>query len=390
MRGETGFSTLFSGAAGRLLGVISLGLLLVWAFSRSSPIPETQTQSVVQIEPDTISQSRAAGSVGTAWKSKPHIAYTEYAKLDEVIGLLGGGNDLDSGDLQRAKLLLDQVFHAGSEALPTIHDFLLSGADVAFPVTLGDESHSLRLILIQMLSYIDDPEVVEVALDAMQSTREPMEVYLLSSIVNDWSEPGWHDEGILNFVERVLQHEILEGKVDSLGPLIQVLGEQGDETTAGKLADMPSYLQQSAAVAMAQLPDGSGIPFLVDEIRDSGSYTLQGRLALRLLAQSAAAQPNAANELVRLAAENKIPLEMWLELMKLINGDERLQLVITRGQRADQEIIFHPEGDEIWYRVRSSSPDIQGKQTRALLDQLYSVTTDNDVRRMLKNANQLF
>ncbi|MEH6467157.1 MAG: hypothetical protein V7722_05960 [Porticoccus sp.] len=388
MKGTIGFVALVTRPVSQLIGVIFLGLLMVWALSRPSLTPDIQGQSAVPSESATISPNRVAGVA--PWELTPPTTYTAYTKLDEIVGLLEEGGELDSWHLQRVKLLLDQVFQFGPEALPTIHDFLLSGTDAPLSATLVDDSSSVRLILIQMLRYMDDPKVVEVAFDTLHFSQDPMEVYFLASIVNDWSEPGWYNKDVLSFVEGVLQQNILEGEVDSVGPLIQILGEQGDETTAGKLAAMPPYLQQSAAVAMAQLPDGSGMPFLVNEARSSGGYTLQGRLALRLLAQSALAQPSAANELVQLAAENKIPPEMWPELMKLIKGVERLQLVVDSGQRADQEIIFHPEGDEVWYRVRAPSQNTQDKQNGELIGRLYAVTTDSSVRRLLETTHRSF
>jgi len=279
-----------------------------------------------------------------------------------------------------SRRLLDLLFQQDGDALPAIQDYLLASA----PRTAAVDS-DLRLALIGMLRHIDDPRAADVALDAVRETRDPMEIYLLSRVVRDWVGPGWQDGELIRAVDLALQQLFLEEREAQAGPLLQLLGELGDSRSLAQLATVPHHLEQAAYIAMAYLPDGSGIPLLQDIVANDGADTSQGRLAIRLLCQAAVAHPDAARALEALTASGRVPSDMWPELLELIKGEEQLQLVAESTDRADRETIFHPRGEEVWYRVKGGP--VQDRQRyRALLERLGDMTGDREVRRLFAKA----
>lgn len=286
---------------------------------------------------------------------------------------------LNERDIERAHYLLDTLFQSGLSALPVVRE-LLNIREITAPT---DEHRSLRMALINMLWYLDDPVVKGIALDGLHNTIHPAEIYELASLVREWSPPGLHQWEILRVANSALQQGMEQSAGESLGPLFQVLGEFGDDATLTQLQAMPKHMEQYAAVALAMLPDGKGIPALVDDAKTGGANTLQGRLAIKLLGQMTLEQPSAADALVGLVSDNAIPLALWPELKELISGSRRIQVTVQTGQRASRNIIYLPTGNQVIYEVRTPPLSDAFDACSALLNRLLSVTQDKNAQRAM-------
>src|SRR5205814_3448939 len=73
-----------------------------------------------------------------------------------------------------------------------------------------------------------------------------------------------------------------------------------------------------SAIALAELPDGGGIPALIEMAQGASSGKLN---ALEMLAQLSTQYPDARAALVEQARANKISPNMWPYLTPLLAGD---------------------------------------------------------------------
>jgi len=126
-----------------------------------------------------------------------------------------------------------------------------------------------------------------------------------------------------------------------------------------------------ATLALAGLPDGVGIPALIELVRDPSVTTLgSGDFALRPLAQAAVQYPEAARALIEQARANQIPDAAWPTVIASLAG--------TYIQYGNQ-----------WFG--STAPPANGSdaeitQRIALIDQLLAVTANSAARTSLQTT----
>ena len=107
---------------------------------------------------------------------------------------------------------------------------------------------------------------------------------------------------------------------------------------------------------------------------EAGQDTLQGRLALQLLAQQAPQQPEAAAALIELAEQGVIPNGLWPYVLDIVAGSWE----ITVSEPPSDDLIgshtyYHAEGNQVIYRVARHEDDIgEGREEQRLhlLDRL--------------------
>ena len=92
------------------------------------------------------------------------------------------------------------------------------------------------------------------------------------------------------------------------------------------LADLETAAGQwtyYAPMALANLPDGAGVPALIGMARNSDNVSKGGYgVVLQVLAQMAAQHPEAGTTLVDLARRGRIPERLWPSLASSLTGEQ--------------------------------------------------------------------
>ena len=271
--------------------------------------------------------------------------------IDDLLTLL----DQPLSDLQaeRFRELMAELAAQGQAALPVIRDYLLSGEDHLFPDE-GKFGHpSLRLAMIDALQKTAAEDVPLISLVLLQSQVSAPEFIALSGYLEK-SEPGFYQTEITAAGRQFLA-QAAETNSTELGPVYELLGQAG-ATSVADLTAAPSHLSHYASVGLALLPDGQGVPALLDQIHQSDLKfdDQQELLQLKLLAQVAAEQADAAAALAEFARQKLIPDSAWPEIAAIAAGLERIQLNRHEGTVLSSQQIASPYGYQVLYRTRVS------------------------------------
>jgi len=149
-----------------------------------------------------------------------------------------------------------------------------------------------------------------------------------------------------------------------------------------------------ATIGLAQLPDGAGIPTLIQMAQ--GSASARGS-ALEMLAQVSSQYPEARAALLDMARANKIGPNLWAYLTPLLAGDQYyyqdapLQGSLPAGSGRPPPGAHVAFGNQHFYTapdLGSLTPE-QVSQRRALIDELQGVTSDPAAVKALQAARAL-
>jgi hypothetical protein len=207
---------------------------------------------------------------------------------------------------QAWKQALQDLVRAGPASTPIIKEFLAKNQDVAYPSSGGHNPlgyPTLRAGLIDALSQIGGPEANDALTQILQTTPYPTDLAALSKVMDPQ-----YQESILGAARQQLsvaaQGQL--GGVD-VGPLFQILASQaaaGVDVTA----DLTQYATKwpyYSAIALAQLPDGSGLNGLIQMAQGAAGSTQNP--GAEALSELAADNPQARSTLLELAKNNQLP-----------------------------------------------------------------------------------
>jgi hypothetical protein len=288
----------------------------------------------------------------------------------------------------RFQSLLTQLANQGDAAVPMIRDFLLSGEDQTLPADGTFRYPSLRLGLIDVLQRAGGEEAQLVSLELLQTEISAQEFVALSGYLEK-QDPGFYQTEIHQAGRQLLLAQIAGLESVELGPVYQLLAEAG-ATSVAELNQAPEQLQHYASVALALLPDGTGLPALLDELQGSDLIfdDQLDFLKLKLLAQLAVDQPAAAATLADLASHNLIPERLWPEIAAIAGGLERIQLSNNGGAVVSRHQISSPYGDQVVYRSRTGGPRDAAEALARLqiVENLYQVAPGDAARQALASV----
>jgi hypothetical protein len=268
------------------------------------------------------------------------------------------------GAMERAEHtaeLLQRLRALGADALIPIRDYLLDAGKA------GTVPPALRQALVDVLLSLGLPEVEDLALQLLASGPAAGEVLQLGQYL-EFVQPGKYSEVILAAAEQTL---IDTDPVTALpADFFLLLGALGTEETAMMLAELQEQYGAYASLALASIPDGAGLPSLAQDARlfEAGQDTLQGRLAVQLLAQMAPQFPQAAAALIELAERGAIPHDLWPYVLDLVAGNWELTLIEPQaGNLNGSHTFYRPEGNQVIYRAsRSYGETDDGFQSQRL------------------------
>lgn len=284
----------------------------------------------------------ASPPASRATRSGPPPAFDAHDVLDELSGQDWNG---ETGGDEHTTLLLRRLRALGADALIPIRDFLLDASKT------GAVPHELRQALLDVLLSLGLPEVEDVALQLLASAPAAGEVLQLGQYL-ETVQPGKYSEVILSAAEQAL----IDADPAAALPadFFLLVGALGTEETALLLSELQAQYGAYASLALALIPDGGGLSSLAQDARlfEAGQDTLQGRLAVQLLAQLAPQFPQAASVLLELAEKGAIPHDVWPYVLDIVAGNWELTLIEPRpGDLIGSHTFYRPEGNQVIYRA---------------------------------------
>jgi hypothetical protein len=236
--------------------------------------------------------------------------------------------DLSSGAVTPEKAAAwketwQQLTQQGAAAVPAIREFLERRENLNFES--GSEGSllghpTLRLALLAALSRIGGPEATAALVAMLPTTTDPRELAALASYL-ETAAPGQHRQAVLDATRKSLALAAagkLEGQ--DAGPLFGVFQQWGGTNVLTDLTDAMSQWKYYAAITLANLPGGDGVPVLVQMARNPEMPKATQGVALQMLAQIAAQNPAARTALVERARANEVPEATWAEIASMLGG----------------------------------------------------------------------
>jgi hypothetical protein len=168
----------------------------------------------------------------------------------------------------------------------------------------------------------------------LRDSNSALELALISEVLESLT-PGYYREEIVKAARKTLEEVISDDDPASepyMAPVFDLLQRHGDERVVASLESVPERWQPYATVALAKMPEGQGVPSLVDAVRSAGALrTLGGQQALRMLAQVSLEDDRAYEVLVDKARTDTIPGHLWSRIAAVLAGDEQGQIAPPAG-----------------------------------------------------------
>jgi len=321
------------------------------------------------------------------WTGENNTRNAAYLHLLDLIDELEFVNTSESGT--RIKNLTKWVQANREEALPAIEQFLLGDSDFRFTDENYEEVKTLRLSLLDMLAKVEDPGVIDTVIRVGEKTRSPVEMAKLLQVMQFWELPDGYRDHLLGLAEGLLSASLEnEQASNEIPPLLEQIALMGDEKTLLLLQETPPQLAQYAAVALARIPDGSGVRLLSDQLMASSPDRYQWHWRVRLVAQEAARQVEARQSLLRLQEQGFLNDQLLEELMPILMGKRRYSLTKPeRNRLAGIHEVSMQSGTQSIYQLRTNLGSFEEREkTLELMDALYENSTDKTVRKKIASA----
>jgi len=185
------------------------------------------------------------------------------------------------------------------------------------------------------------------------------------------------------------------GKLEAadVAPLFEVLHKYGDTSVVSELMQTAQQWNYYSAIALAKVPDGGGVPALIDMAQSSSI----GRLsALQMLAQVSITYPEAHQALIDQARADKISPNLWPYLTPLLAGDQyhyqdsAFDAPPRESERAGNSahVLFGNQHFFMAPEVANLTAE-EINQRMALIDELQSVTSDPAALQALQRSRDL-
>lgn len=321
-----------------LLGLLIVGVAVAYKIFQNAPPPASAptTTAPAQNSPPLraiVPAEQAATAPVAAPPVKAPAAPVRAASIPPVdarqlmatLTSLNTNGPLSADDVQKWKESLQQLVRQGASSVPTIKDYLAQNMDASFAGVPGADQlgyASLRAGLLNALGQIGGPEATSALLQTLQSTPFPADVAQIAATLQQQS-PGQYDGDIMTAVRA----QLTQASADQLGnanvgPLFQLLGAAAANGTDVS-ADLTQYASKwpyYASIELANLPNGTGLPALLQMAQDTpGSGQIA---ALQALAQLAPGNSQVAAALVNLAQQGQLSDAALSQLAPYLAGRE--------------------------------------------------------------------
>ena len=294
------------------------------------------------------------------------------------------------------KTNFQRLIQQGVVVVPAIREFLETNMDVNFlPDAAGMLGYSsARMAMFDALAQIGSP-VAEDALDeALQNSTNPREIAQLAQDLEKLN-PGVYQRDVLGATRQALTKAANGNLPDAdVAPLFQVLQQYEGADAVADLEGSASQWNFYATIALAQLPDGAGVPSLVQIAAGQQGNTRTA--ALEMLAGVASQSTAAQDALVNLVRQNNLSSYDWITLVPFLAGNQMVfqnsafENVLSTVNPNDLRKTMIASSNQSFYTAPLAALTAgQINQQQALIDRLLSVTKDPGGIRALQHSKAL-
>jgi HEAT repeat protein len=294
---------------------------------------------------------------------------------------------------KRWKQNLQQLVQQGSAGIPAIQEFLRQNLDYAF----GDTGRQLlgyssaRGAMFDALAQIGGAQAVAAMTGVLQTTGDPREIALLAQSLEKL-DPGQHQQEVVNAAEQALAlaREQKSPTMD-VAPLFEVLQKYGGAAVVGDLQNAARQWNYYAPIALGQLPDGAGIPTLLQMAQDPNVTGNMRSATLLSLAQVFDQSPEARAALEAQARANSISGFAWVIMAPVLAGD-RVEFYDSAfdNRQGPPEVVASrstsTSDNQRFYSIPVEISPAQGSQRLAFIDEMLAATSDPDARVALQQS----
>jgi hypothetical protein len=303
------------------------------------------------------------------------------------------GSQLSPAQAGVFKEQLQQLVQQGAPGIPAILEFLDKNQDVMFGQEQARSAGygSARAAMMDALRQIGGPEGIQGTLEVMNTTGDPREILALARNLETMS-PGEHRQEMLEATRQTLamaRAGQLPGS--DVGPLFEVLHQFGGANAIGDLEQATGQWKYYSAIGLANLPDGAGLPAL---IQMADGNTGNRSIALEMLAQVATTYPDARAALLAQVQSGKVAPNMWPYLGSVLGGDyyqfvEGTSQAVRGGRNAERMKFGHiGYGNQNFYQGAPPggyTMDQIGQQI-GLVNEMLGVANTPEAQRELARA----
>jgi hypothetical protein len=222
------------------------------------------------------------------------------------------------------KETFQQLVQQGAAGVPAILEFLQKNTDISFggAGTQLTGYSSARAAMFDALLQIGGTEGISGTLEALQVTADPREIALLAQNLEKLAPEQYRPQALA--AARDALGLAAAGKLpdSDVAPLFEILQRYGG-------AEAPAELEQSAdkwkyysSIALAELPEGAGVPALVRMAQNPLSGGGARDTALQMLAMLSSQSPDARATLLDQARQNAISPSTWHALAPFLAGEQ--------------------------------------------------------------------
>ncbi len=286
---------------------------------------------------------------------------------------------------------LAELKQRGAESVPAIKEFLDKNLDLAFGGLAGGKdlgASSLRASLIDALGGIGGADASGALMNVLQSTSVPGEIAQIARVLEQQA-PGMASEAATAAAREALALAA-SGKLGNqdVGPLFGVLTTYGGAGAVGDLERATERWKYYSPIALAQMPDGAGVPSLIQMVQDSKGVS--GRAgALQALAQVATTSPEAQTALLQQAQQGRIPFATMMTIADILAGHQMYIGTIPEGANAANTKSWHlTYGNQNFYSLPNTAnwtPEM-AQQNLQVIDGLLAANKDPGVTELLQRA----
>jgi len=394
--------------AGALLLV--LGVFVLLQFSKDKPPPIATGAEPAAVEQESNAVTKTPSADHAAWSA---ALPTRKAVRESLAGApltLAGARTLITNLTQLDPKLqnvtpeliaswrsqYEALKNSGAEGASAIREFLARNEDVSFDGLTGKNSvgySSLRMAMLDALASIGGPAGIEGLLDVLHTTALPAEIAQLAQHL-DTLAPSQYRQELVESSRAVLANAQTGDLKDyDVGSLFQVLAKYGGADAVANFQTAGEKWKSYAAIALGNLPDGAGIPALLEVARNSSGATAAA--AWPMVAERAATSDEARNALLDAVRAGTVPVSAWPDLARALGGHEfhiiAPPATVPANISYDYSSSWHfPETGEHFIAVaNASSLSAQEISTRlGLIDELYGLNPPEVARVSLAGGRK--
>lgn len=358
-----------------------------------APVAKNNSLALRSAPATVVVRPPASEPVGsTTTLSEPSAAAR--ALVSGVVDLRPVNGILTEDQVAVWKTNLQQLIDHGPDSIPAIREFLAKNSELPFgpdgPRVMGYTS--ARTALIDALAQIGGPDAQTALAAVLQTTADPHEIALLAQGL-DKLDPGRYRQEALAAAREALAMSA-EGKLPDrdVAPLFELLQRYGDATTVPELEQDAKRWGFYSMVVLAQLPDGAGVPSLL-QIATGPKWSSGARdAAWQMVAQVASEFPDARAALLEQARQNKLSAFNWASMATLLGGDQihfrNSAFDPLPGTRESSSTVS--SGQSLYAAPAAAGLTVERmNQQMALIEELMGATSDPVAQRALQQARAL-